>query len=152
MPVVALPWSSDDEDVASDRLNGERRAEFRHVLRTMVPIMGLPVEELLGWDLHGSWKSSCVRSLVRTQPPRSGHSAQQELMSYQVSGLRTPATTWRIAWITSSGWSWWMSWPLSLATVKRAFGTSVAWASLAALRYPSNSAEVNPCAPAGTEN
>ena len=38
--------------------------------------------------------------------PRGHHgpvTAQQELRSYQVSGLRTPSTTWRIASITSSG-------------------------------------------------
>src|SRR4051812_39325733 len=53
------------------------------------------LNKLLGWDLPGSWASSCVRWLVRTQPPRSGHFAQQDDKLYQVSGLRTPATTWR---------------------------------------------------------
>jgi hypothetical protein len=33
----------------------------------------------------------------------------------QVLGLRTPSTTSRIVAMTSSGWSWWMLWPLLVA-------------------------------------
>ena len=39
-------------------------------------------------------------------------------------GSRTAATTCWIASITSSGWSWWMLCPLSVATIRRASGTS----------------------------
>ena len=35
--------------------------------------------------------------------PRSGYARQHEVKSYQVSGFRTPATTCRIASMTSAG-------------------------------------------------
>ena len=69
-----------------------------------------------------------------------------------MAGCRTPTTTCRIASITSSGWSWWMSWPLSLATKKSAFGTSVARFSFAARRTDSNASDENPSASFGSSN
>lgn len=64
--------------------------------------------------------------------PRPGHwsrpdamlfyFAQQDARSYQVARSRAPATTCRIASVTSAGWSSWMKWPLWLAMVNRALG------------------------------